>query len=90
MKAELFDRVRFENAPCYICGYNGPGYFQPATHSCAKKYHKPTLTPLEIELGEALEKAVEYVREIERIPIYGPGTYVQSALAHYREARGEK
>ena len=33
------DRRRFEHAPCYICGYNGPGYFQPATHKCAKQFH---------------------------------------------------
>src|SRR5690606_25262501 len=23
------DRARFRKAPCYLCGYNGPGYFQP-------------------------------------------------------------
>jgi hypothetical protein len=22
-------------APCDVCGYNGPGYYQPATHPCA-------------------------------------------------------
>jgi len=33
------DRARFEKAPCYLCGYNGPGYYQPGTHSCAAKYH---------------------------------------------------
>ena len=33
------DRARFEGAPCYICGYNGPGYYQPDTHPCAAKYH---------------------------------------------------
>jgi len=24
-------------APCNICGYNGPGFFQPDTHPCAKE-----------------------------------------------------
>jgi hypothetical protein len=23
-------------APCFNCGYNGPGYFNPETHPCAK------------------------------------------------------
>ena len=33
------DRARFRKAPCYLCGYNGPGYFQPETHPCAATYH---------------------------------------------------
>lgn len=33
------DRARFRKAPCYLCGYNGPGYFQPETHPCAALYH---------------------------------------------------
>lgn len=33
------DRARFRKAPCYLCGYNGPGYFQPETHPCASLYH---------------------------------------------------
>lgn len=33
------DRKRFEQAPCYLCEYNGPGYYQPATHPCAARYH---------------------------------------------------
>lgn len=32
------DKRRFEKAPCYICGYNGPNYFQPATHRCAAEH----------------------------------------------------
>lgn len=27
------------DAPCFVCGYNGPGYFQPDKHPCAKWYH---------------------------------------------------
>lgn len=26
-------------SPCFACGYNGPGYFQPDQHSCATKHH---------------------------------------------------
>jgi hypothetical protein len=33
------DKVRFRKAPCYLCGYNGPGYFQSETHPCAALYH---------------------------------------------------
>ena len=33
------DRARFERAPCYLCGYNGPGYYKPDKHPCAAKYH---------------------------------------------------
>lgn len=29
----------FEEGPCYLCGYNGPGYYQPQTHPCAARYH---------------------------------------------------
>ncbi len=35
------DRKRFEQAPCYLCGYNGPGYYQPSQHPCAANYHAP-------------------------------------------------
>ena len=37
--AVAFDAERFERAPCYLCGYNGRGYYQPETHPCAAKYH---------------------------------------------------
>lgn len=36
-----FDRKRFiDNPPCYICGYNGPSYFNPFVHPCAAMYHR--------------------------------------------------
>lgn len=38
-RGETIDRRRFERAPCYICGYNGPGYFHRDTHACAVQYH---------------------------------------------------
>jgi hypothetical protein len=34
------DVKRFEQAPCYLCGYNGTEYFAPETHSCAGAYHR--------------------------------------------------
>ena len=33
------EAARFDNAPCFVCDYNGENYYQPATHSCAKRYH---------------------------------------------------
>jgi len=53
--------------------------------------NKPALTPLEIELGEAIEIAAEFCghhtadqcSDHIAIPI-------NEALAHYREAKGEK
>lgn len=26
---------KLSDAPCNVCGYNGPGYYQPDTHPCA-------------------------------------------------------
>lgn len=31
-------RQRLGDAPCARCGYNGPGYYQPETHPCAKEH----------------------------------------------------
>lgn len=42
---------RFEEGNCPICGYNGPGYFQPDKHPCAKYYHEAGINP---SLDEAL------------------------------------
>jgi len=28
-------RAPLSEAPCDVCGYNGPGYYQPDTHPCA-------------------------------------------------------
>jgi hypothetical protein len=29
----------FHDAPCPLCGYNGPGYYQAKTHPCSKLWH---------------------------------------------------
>lgn len=34
------DCKRFAQSPCYICGYNGAGYYQPDVHPCAKAFHE--------------------------------------------------
>ena len=39
VKRHRLFRTMFESAPCILCGYNGPGYYQPDAHPCAKVYH---------------------------------------------------
>lgn len=36
----LFKLGAMNAPPCFKCGYNGPGYFQPDQHECAKKHHE--------------------------------------------------
>lgn len=35
----LFNYGHMKNPPCFICGYNGEGYFQPDKHLCAMRHH---------------------------------------------------
>lgn len=35
----LFALGAMEDAPCFCCGYSGPGYFQPGKHKCAERHH---------------------------------------------------
>ena len=35
----LFELGAMENPPCFRCGYNGAGYFQPDIHPCAKLHN---------------------------------------------------
>jgi len=39
-RPQRMDLKRFQKAPCYICGYNGPNYYQPEVHDCAGLYHE--------------------------------------------------
>lgn len=39
---ERIDLKRFQKAPCYICGYSGPNYYQSDVHKCASLYHAQT------------------------------------------------
>lgn len=36
----LFKRGAMETAPCFVCGYNGAGYYNPDVHKCAARHHK--------------------------------------------------
>ena len=40
LEDRLFALGEMENSPCFCCGYNGPGYFQPDQHPCAERHHK--------------------------------------------------
>lgn len=37
-------RKKFEAAPCFLCGYNGEGYFNPSKHACAEQYQAAWLS----------------------------------------------
>ena len=36
----LFRLGAMHDSPCFCCGYNGVGYYQPDTHPCAALHHK--------------------------------------------------
>ena len=40
LEDRLFAAGAMEQAPCFCCGYNGPRYYQPDTHPCAKRHHE--------------------------------------------------
>lgn len=40
LEDRLFRRREMEAAPCFVCGYNGPAYYQPGTHPCAERHHR--------------------------------------------------
>lgn len=68
---EAFE-IWFEQAPCFICGYSGEGYYQLKTHSCAKYYHEQKLFDLFLQtrtLPEQLERIYphdcEYINNSE-------------------------
>ena len=37
LREALLNTGAHNNPPCAICGYNGPNYYQPETHSCMAK-----------------------------------------------------
>jgi hypothetical protein len=39
LRTLLFEARAMENAPCFCCGYNGAGYFDPTQHPCAARHH---------------------------------------------------
>lgn len=42
----LFKNGVMSKMPCFACGYDGPGYYDPKVHRCAElhhKYHNPAL-----------------------------------------------
>lgn len=54
------DIKRFQKAPCYLCGYNGGGYYQPERHVCADRYHKAVALSCALDGmdGQMLRRAV--------------------------------
>lgn len=37
---KLFELGVMKESPCFFCGYNGKGYYQPENHKCAEMHHK--------------------------------------------------
>lgn len=75
------DRARFEVAPCYLCGYNGPGYYRPDTHPCAAKYHA---------VQEELHLAEIRVRELSRKALGAQNGVVTRARVRSRSHPGDE
>jgi len=40
LRAVAIKNGAMDEAPCQVCGYDGPGFFQPESHHCAAIYHK--------------------------------------------------
>jgi hypothetical protein len=40
LEDRLFAAGAMQQAPCFCCGYNGAGYYQPSTHPCAKRHYE--------------------------------------------------
>jgi hypothetical protein len=40
LEDRLFALGEMAKGPCFVCGYNGPNYFQPDVHKCAERHHK--------------------------------------------------
>lgn len=40
LENRLFELGAMESPPCFCCGYNGPGYYQPDKHKCAERQHR--------------------------------------------------
>ena len=36
----LFALGAMNSGPCFSCGYNGPGFYNPENHPCAAKHHE--------------------------------------------------
>lgn len=50
LRAIIIESGIWRQAPCCLCGFDGPGYFQPNVHECARR---------EYEIEVARRKAAE-------------------------------
>jgi hypothetical protein len=39
LRDAILTRGWWRESPCVLCGYTGPGYYQPETHVCAGQWH---------------------------------------------------
>lgn len=40
LENRLFKLGAMNEAPCFVCGYEGEGYFNPSRHKCAGRHHR--------------------------------------------------
>jgi hypothetical protein len=40
LEDELFKLGAMNKLPCFCCGYNGEGYYQPDKHPCVRRHDK--------------------------------------------------
>jgi hypothetical protein len=59
------EKRRFEQAPCFRCGYNGHSYYQPEIHSCAKFYHLPAPSEEQSEIATLRSQLLSAQRAAE-------------------------
>ena len=38
LEDRLFQLGEMNRQPCFVCGYNGEGYYQPDKHPCAERH----------------------------------------------------
>lgn len=81
-------------SPCVLCGYNGPGFFQPVTHPCAA--HESERNAMIEELALLKNARDDYRTEVERLRAAleavmdscDPECYCCGAYYVAKEARG--
>lgn len=40
LEDRLFALGEMNKPPCFCCGYNSEGYYQPSKHKCAERHHE--------------------------------------------------
>lgn len=71
-------------APCDVCGYNGPGYYQPETHPCAAMLKTDRAMTVKMTTAQMAEA---WVAELGDIQQYGLKISAEIITALLKENR---